>query len=55
MDKRAAKRAACARAASALQTNLNDGWETLDMYGPDREKVAEAIGELIRELDRRAK
>lgn len=48
-----AKRAACRRAASVLETALGDGWEELDMYGEDRPKVEAALQELIAELDRR--
>lgn len=53
MDRAAAERAACLRAASALETNLANGWETLDMYGPDRPLVEAALNRLVDELDRR--
>ncbi len=53
MNRSEAKRAACRRAASALETALGGGWEQLDMYGSDRSKVEAALQDLIAELDRR--
>lgn len=53
MNRPEAKRAACRRAASVLETALGGGWEQLDMYGADRPKVEAALQELITELDRR--
>lgn len=54
MNRRDAKRAACERAASALETALAGGWEVLDGYGEEgREKVEAALAELIGELERR--
>lgn len=54
MDKREAKREACDRAASVIETALAGGWEVLDKYGEDRPKVENALNELVAELEARA-
>lgn len=54
MDKRTAKREACFRAAMVIETALAGGWETLDRYGDDREKVEDALNELMASLINRS-
>lgn len=63
MNRAAAKREACLRAASCLSTAMDSGWPVWDenastdnpRYGSeaDGELVAEGLREIIAELDRR--
>lgn len=63
MNKPEAKREACRRAATALETAMDSGWPVWDegaetdepKYGTEEngQKVADALNELIEELKRR--
>lgn len=53
MNKREAKRIACRHAALTIENALEGGWESLDRYGDDRDKVEDALNDLVTELDRR--
>ncbi len=53
MDKRTAKREACARAALVLKTQMGEGWPE-GYSDQDNAKVQEAMRTLIGELERRS-
>ncbi|WP_157420442.1 hypothetical protein [Actinomadura kijaniata] len=49
------RRLAAFHAALAVESALNNGWETLDRYGVDRARVEAALNELVEELHRRGR
>ncbi|MBA8957720.1 hypothetical protein ACFQU9_48270 [Actinomadura namibiensis] len=49
------RRLAAFHAALAVESALNNGWETLDRYGVDRPRVEAALNELVEELQRRGR
>jgi hypothetical protein len=54
LNKREAKKIAYRHAAMAIEGALAGGWETLDRYGDDRDKITDALNEIAAELDRRS-
>lgn len=56
VDRRAAKREACTRAAGAIQGAMAEGWPDADEFGysaADHDKISAALRELVTELGRR--